>query len=169
LDPTATPQAPSNPDLGGEAHWEEIDLSQGPGSFVSGDPHGQRLRIKYFKTGEPAAIEGRAWFGPEAVGPPGHAHGGSMAAVLDEAMGLVSWFSGHKVVAAEIKVRFHKMLRLGSVVHLRAWVERQEGRKIHVRARLTSPDGALHSDSEGLFVVMRDEHLQELAKHHPAR
>ena len=36
------------------------------------------------------------------MGPPGHVHGGAMAAALDEAMGAVCWMNGHPVVAATI-------------------------------------------------------------------
>ena len=37
-------------------------------------------------------------------GPPGHAHGGASAAILDEVMGLVVWAAGHKVLAANINI-----------------------------------------------------------------
>ena len=44
--------------------------------------------------------------GPPIEGPPGHAHGGSMAAVLDEAMGAAAWMEGHLVVAVRLATSF---------------------------------------------------------------
>ena len=47
--------------------------------------------IHYFRTGPDRSLRAKVLFGPGTQGPPGHAHGGSMAAVLDEAMGGAAW------------------------------------------------------------------------------
>ena len=81
-----------------EVGWTPIDPlgSVGTGrSFVSGEPDGDRLRVCYYRRDRDGALVGKIWFGPGAEGPPGHAHGGSMAAVLDEAMGAGAWLAGH--------------------------------------------------------------------------
>lgn len=58
--------------------------------FLQGHPD---LRLAYYRNLEKDerghhVLLGRAFFGSAGCeGPPGHAHGGSMAAVLDEAMG----------------------------------------------------------------------------------
>ena len=108
--------------------------------FVSKDDSGQRLRVRYYRRDADGALMGKVWFGPGTEGPPGHAHGGAMAAVLDEAMGYGAWISGHAVVAARITVEFKTLLPLGAEVLLEAWVERSEGRKVHMRAHLLGPD-----------------------------
>lgn len=88
-------------------------------SFVSGDPFGNRIRVRYFKRERDGALVGKVWFGPGAEGPPGHAHGGSMAAVLDEALGAAAWMSGHPVVAAKLVTVFRRMLPLGTSCFLK--------------------------------------------------
>lgn len=151
---TAIPQ----PDLSPHDGWSEFAHSPwmklGP-SYVSGEPEGNRIRLRYYQRDEDKALVGKAWFGPGTEGPPGHAHGGSMAALLDEAMGAASWSSGHPAVAVEIKVSFRNSLPIGSVVSMEAWVEKTERRKITLRGRLLGPHGVVFAESEGLFLRLR--------------
>lgn len=148
-----------------------VDFSPPPGwrplepqperSFVSGDPAGDRLRVRYFQ--DPAErVCARAWFGPGAVGPPGHAHGGAMAAVLDEAMGVAAWVAGHPVVAGRLAVDFRRMLPLGTVASVTTDVHAVEGRKVRVTARLANDEGATVAEAEAVFIQLRLEALQEL-------
>ena len=99
----------------------------------------------------------RAWFGPLALGPPGHVHGGAMAAVLDEAMGAACWMNGHSVVAAQISIAFVGMLPIGTETTVEAWIDKVDGRKIHLRANMKNPSGQIVTEGQGLFVVMKDE------------
>lgn len=97
-----------------EVGWTPIEPLESVGtgrSFVSGEPSGDRLRVRYYRRERDRALVGKIWFGPGAEGPPGHAHGGSMAAVLDEAMGAGAWLAGHAVVAAKLTINFRRMLR----------------------------------------------------------
>ena len=145
--------------------WEPIEpprLEGGRGSFVSGDPEGERLRVRYFRRQGPRPLAGRAWFGPGAEGPPGHAHGGSMAAVLDEAMGAVAWMAGHKVVAVQLDTSFRRMLPLGTDAWLEAWVERTEGRKVWTASRLFDEAGAPFAEATALFVTLDPERFGDL-------
>ena len=160
-----TPASPSEPQFTMEPGWSPL-LGILPAStgarFVSKDDSGQRLRVRYYRRDADGALMGKVWFGPGTEGPPGHAHGGAMAAVLDEAMGYGAWISGHAVVAARIPVEFKTLLPLGAEVLLEAWVERSEGRKVHMRAHLLGPDGKPYSRSEGLFVVLGAQRFGEL-------
>lgn len=103
---------------------------------------------------------GRAWFGPETEGPPGHAHGGSMAAVLDETLGAAAWAAGHPVVVASLKVDFRAMLPLGTDATFETWIESIDGRKVHTRGRLTSPTGDVFAEGRALCIVIGDHHRE---------
>ncbi len=133
-------------------------------SFVSGDRESRSIRVRYFQrtvAGDETAgrFAGRAWFGPEAEGPPGHAHGGSQAALLDEGMGAAAWLSGKTVVAAKIEINFRRPLPLGVVLTMHAGISKIEGRKVFGFGRLEADDGTIFSDSTGLFVVVDAEEL----------
>lgn len=146
--------------------WERIDplAAVGAGrSFVSGDPQSDRIVVEYFLRRSDQNLTARVWFGPGAEGPPGYAHGGSIAAVLDEAMGVGAWISGHKVVAAQLVTNFRRMIALGSKAIVETAVGSVDGRKVVMRARLVDSEGELLADAEGLFVVLDPERLAALA------
>ena len=99
-------------ELNGEPGWEHFDAPALVGEtlrFVSGDQTGNRFRIKYFRDPE-SHLVARVWFGPVTEGPPAHAHGGSIAAVLDEVLGLAAWAAGHQVVVGNLNVNFRNLL-----------------------------------------------------------
>lgn len=157
-----------------------VDLSAGPGhrsadehlahlklgrSFLAG-PHAddQIVRLRWYVRESDAATIGRVWFGPGAQGPPGHAHGGSLAAVLDEALGSACWVAGHAVVAADLHTTFHQMLPLSRVYTAEAWVDRVDGRKIHPRGRIVDAEGTVYASATGVFIEMGAEQFEALAE-----
>lgn|SRR3990167_2614180 len=148
-----------------EVGWTPIEPLESVGtgrSFVSGEPSGDRLRVRYYRRERDGALVGKIWFGPGAEGPPGHAHGGSMAAVLDEAMGAGAWLAGHAVVAAKLTINFRRMLPLENEVLLETWVERVDGKKVMTRGRLFDQDGEPYAEGEGLFILIGVERFGSL-------
>lgn len=139
-------------------------LEGGRASFVSGEPEGDRLRVCYFRREADGRLAGRAWFGPGAQGPPGHAHGGSIAAVLDEAMGAAAWLEGYLVVAVQLNTSFRALLPLGTDSYLEAWVEGVDGRKVQARGRLLGAGGAVFAEAEGLFLEIDPDRFRPMLK-----
>ncbi len=88
-------------------------------------------------------------------GPPGHAHGGCLAAVLDEAMGAAVWCAGHPVVAARLEVDFRKAVPLGAACTVVAWVTSVEGRKIWAQSEVRAASGAVATQARGLYIEAR--------------
>jgi acyl-coenzyme A thioesterase PaaI-like protein len=125
-------------DLGGETGWVEFDAPSLVGEslrFVSGEPDGNRFRVRYYRDKE-KHLHARIWFGPETEGPPGHAHGGSVSAVMDEALGLAAWAAGYPIVVGNLNVSFRNLLPLQKVVTVESRVISAEGRKIMVHGRI---------------------------------
>jgi len=155
---TVTPRR-SDP-LAGDPGWRELrppeDLERGP-SWLSADGEPQRLAVRYY-TADGHRVLARVRFGPGCQGPPGHAHGGSIASVLDEAMGVCAWLGGHPALAARLEVAFRRPVPLGTVATAEAWVVGVEGRKVRIAARLTA-DGTLLAEAEGLFVTLPRERI----------
>jgi acyl-coenzyme A thioesterase PaaI-like protein len=149
--PTATP----------EPGWEPATPFPSPQDTFLSD--GDRVRLAYFrKPGEPD-LYAKAWFGAKTMGPPGHVHGGAMAATLDEAMGAVCWMNGHHVVAATITISFLSMLPIETETVVEATIKRIEGRKIHLRSKLKDPSGRIVTEGSGLFIVLKEEALKALS------
>jgi hypothetical protein len=154
-------------ELAPDAGWTEPEdqlLPRGIGrSFVSVSPTGTACECATSAATPTGALVGRAWFGPGTEGPPAHVHGGSMAALLDEAMGLACWIDGRKVLAGRLDVRFRAILPLGSLCTVEAWVDAIEGRNVTTRARLLGRDGTVHCKGEGLFVQLTDAQIDAMA------
>lgn len=147
-----------------EPDWKPVEplrIEGGRGSFVTGEPEGDRLRVAYFRHGDEDHLVGRAWFGLGSQGPPGHAHGGAMAAVLDEAMGAAAWLAGLPVVAVNLNVDFLAMLPLGTDARFEAAVESVDGRKVRCRGRLHAGDTEF-ATSTGLFLTLPEERFRAL-------
>lgn len=152
--PPAT-AAGSGIDLSGEPGWNLFDAPALVGEslrFVSGDPAGDRFRVRYYRDAD-LHLHARIWFGPETQGPPGHAHGGSIAAVMDEALGLAAWAAGYPVVVGNLNVSFRNLLPLEQVVTLESEVVSAEGRKIMVHGRLFCND-TLYAEGQCLCITI---------------
>ncbi len=157
---------PAISDLTPEEGWSPIEMpfsSSGGSSFVDGDPDGRRIRIRQFVRESDKRLFAKVWFGPQAEGPPGHAHGGSMAAVLDHTMGIGAWVAGHPVLAATITINFHAKLRLGTVVLSECWVDRIDGKKVYTIGRLYADDPERpFASGQGLFILQGIEAFKGL-------
>ena len=86
-------------------------------------------------------------------GPPGHAHGGASAAVLDEVMGLVVWAAGYKVVAANINVNYHKILPLEQPLLAIARITQVGERKIVSEGEIRLADSTVAVSGSGVYVI----------------
>lgn len=142
-------------DLSGEAGWVPFDAPSLVGEslrFVSGEPDGNRFRVRYYRDSD-NHLHARIWFGPETGGPPGHVHGGAVAAVMDEALGLAAWAAGYSIVVGNLNVSFRTMLPLEQVVTLESRVISAEGRKIKVHGRLFCGE-ALYAEGECLCITI---------------
>ena len=142
-------------DLSGEAGWVSFDAPSLVGEslrFVSGEPDGNRFRVRYYRDAK-QQLQARIWFGPETEGPPGHAHGGSMAAVLDEVLGLAAWAAGYPIVVGNLNVSFRNLLPLQQVVTVESRVVSAEGRKVKVHGRICSGD-AVYAEGDCLCITL---------------
>lgn len=142
--------------------WEPTDVNPagfGDRQFIS-ETDDDRLRVRYFERVDDGALVGRVWYGPGAEGPPGHAHGGSTAAIIDEIMGTSCWLAGHPVVAGSITVHFRDMVPLNDIVEIVAYIDRIDGRKLHTIGRITAADGSLLAEGEGVFVEIDPSRFQ---------
>ena len=133
-----------------------------PGQFVVGDDSGNRFRIRYYRDAvDPHVFHGKVWFGPGTEGPPMHAHGGAMAAVLDEALGTACWVAGIAVVAGTLTTRYRKMLPLCRVVLVEARIEGRGGRSVRVVGRLYDANGT-YTEAEAVYVAIEGQLAEDL-------
>lgn len=153
----------SAPDLSPEPHWKpvsEAGVYRPERSFIHSDPEGLRLRVRFYQDERPHFV-GKVWFGPYAEGPPACAHGGSIAAILDDAMGRCAWEFGHKVLAGRLTFDYRRKTPLFQVHQIDAWIESVDTRKLLTRATLMDARGRTLTEGEGIFVRVSEEDFQE--------
>ncbi|XP_048364213.1 acyl-coenzyme A thioesterase THEM4-like isoform X2 [Sphaerodactylus townsendi] len=88
--------------------------------------------------------------GPYLEGPPGFAHGGSIATMLDSTLGGCAILAAGRVMTANLNVNYKNPVPLGSVVLVETKVDKIEGRKLLISGQVRSIDGeTLHTEATG--------------------
>ena len=144
-----------------EPGWEPVEPFPSPEETFLAE--GDRVRLAYYRRAGEPVLYAKAWFGLKTMGPPGHVHGGAMAATLDEAMGAAAWMNDYKSVAATITISFVAMLPIETETIVEARIERVEGRKVHLTSTIKNPSGHIVAEGSGLFVILREEQLRALS------
>lgn len=96
---------------------------------------------------------GSVALGSAFTGPPGRVHGGTVATLLDHAMGALLFHIKRPSFTARLEVDYIAAAPLGAPLELRARVDTFDGRKSHVRATV-SAHGAVVARGYGLFLTM---------------
>ena len=102
--------------------------------------------------GPAGGVAGRFFVKQDHQGPPGFAHGGVIAAALDEAMSLLLHGQGTFALTGRLEIDLRAPAPVGSFVAVEADVERVEGRRLQVTARALGEDGVELGSARGVFV-----------------
>ena len=90
-------------------------------------------------------------FGRRYEGPPGHVHGGWVAAVLDEILGRAQRFSGQMGMTGRLEIRYRAPSPLYKRLRASATFQSLDGRKVTVKGDLCDGDRTL-ATATGVFV-----------------
>jgi len=91
-------------------------------------------------------------------GPPGHIHGGIVAALLDEAMSKLNRPLNVLAMTRHMEIDYLRPAPLHQPLVLVSRHLRREGRKLFHQAEIQHPDGTILARAHGLFIVV-DEKL----------
>jgi acyl-coenzyme A thioesterase PaaI-like protein len=90
-------------------------------------------------------------FGSAYEGPPGSVHGGVVAAMFDEVLGMTQSLSGQAGMTGSLTVKYRRPTPLHRDLRFEGTLERVEGRKIFTTARCLDGD-TVTAEAEGLFI-----------------
>ena len=122
--------------------------------------------VRLSVTGNDTAL-GEVTFGSAYEGPPGHVHGGFVAAAFDEVLGYVQSLSGAPGMTGSLSIRYRKPTPLHTALRFEARYLRIEGRKVFTEAKLMA-GAVLCAEAEGLFVSMRPGGMDEMDREREA-
>jgi acyl-coenzyme A thioesterase PaaI-like protein len=89
-------------------------------------------------------------------GPPGYVHGGIIALIFDEVLGIINISNGCPGMTGSLTVRYRKPTPLYTDLRWVAWIDRVEGRRVQSTAQVWNGD-VLCAEADGLFIQPRDE------------
>ncbi len=110
----------------------------------------------------PLTAEATVVFGAAYEGPPGHVHGGFVAAAFDEVLGYVQSLGGNPGMTGRLTVHYRRPTPLHVPLRFEAELVREEGRKIFTGSRVYAGE-TLTAEAEGLFISIPRERLEGLA------
>ncbi len=111
----------------------------------------------------PDRVEGTAVFGSAFEGPPGHVHGGVVAAAFDELLGAAQALSGTPGMTGTLNVVYRRPTPLDTEIRFVGELDRVEGRKIFTVGRSYAGDELL-GESTGLFIAVDFSRLAEMRR-----
>ncbi len=120
------------------------------------------LRIETDPAGRRRVV-GEVNFGWAYEGPPGHVHGGYVAAIFDELLGFAQTLSGESGMTGKLTTRFRLPTPLHTPLTLIGTFDREEGRCIYTTGKLYAGD-RLTADAEGLFMKLEARHIESLGQ-----
>lgn len=133
-------------DAGGHGNFRQLAHELNPLAGMS-NPLAPPLNVWL----EDGRAHGKAMLGWAYEGPPGSVHGGVVAALFDQFMGVAQALGGQPGMTGTLSVRYHRRTPLHVELRFSAGLRRVEGRKTVVHAELHA-GGVLTAECEALFV-----------------
>jgi len=128
-----------------------------PNCFGCGPRNQAGLHLRCVLTDE--GVAGRVMLGMQHEGGPGIAHGGVVAAVLDDLFGFLLYRLGFPMVTARLEVDYRRPIVLDVEYGGVARIESREGRKVWCSGELLDAEGAVVAQARGLFLRVGASHF----------
>ncbi|WP_322800003.1 PaaI family thioesterase [Thermoflexus sp.] len=126
--------------------------------FICGVQNPAGLKVRFYEDGK-TTVRAEVVIPEVYQGYPGVAHGGVVAALLDEAAGRAVMIEAPErfMVTAQLTVRYHHPVPIGQTLLLVARPLRAGTRLARARAELRRPDGTLCAEAEAILVNVPPE------------
>ncbi len=126
--------------------------------FGCGRDHATGLHLEMEGDDETLTVRGAFTVTEHHQGAPGLAHGGVIAAAVDEGMGYLLWVARSPAVTAHLEVDYRLPVPVGSRLEMEAKVERQSGRKLWA-SLVGHVDGQVAVNARALFLTVPVDHF----------
>lgn len=107
-------------------------------------------------------VLGKATMGWQYEGPPRSVHGGFVAALFDQFLGVGQKITGQPGFTGTLTIKYLKPTPIATELFLKGWVDRIEGRKNFLKGEMWAGD-VLTATCEGVFISVTPETYKKLA------
>lgn len=119
------------------------------------NPNGLGLQVAFSKD----RVHGTATLDRRHGGAPGFAHGGALAALMDDLFGYVLVALNRPGVTATITLDYRSPALLERLLNLTAWCERTDGRKLYMRGEIREGH-TLVAEGRAMFFQVEPSHWE---------
>jgi|SRR5579863_2969900 len=149
----------------GQGHDTRYARLQKNRCFACGKNNPEGMHLKFTFDEEQARYICRFRLSKRYTGPPGHAHGGIIATILDEAMGKVNKSRNVIALTSQITVNYLKPVPLNQPLRVESSEVQVRGRQHINKAEILNEKNEVLARGRGLFVAidpdrMFTEHLR---------
>jgi uncharacterized protein (TIGR00369 family) len=127
--------------------------------FGCGKDNPEGMRLKFFMDESSRRALCKFKLTRKYTGPPGHAHGGIIATILDEAMGKVNRFRNVLALTSSMEVRYLRPVPLGKPLTVIGQEQSVEGRRHINVAEISDEQGHVLARSTGTFIAIDPEKM----------
>jgi len=124
------------------------------GCFACGKDNPAGMRLRFFVDEAARQTVCRFKLERRYQGPPGHAHGGIIATILDEAMGKVNKLRNVIALTRSMNVEYFKPVPLGKLLTVTGREQSVRGREHINVAQITTEGGEVLARSTGKFIAV---------------
>lgn len=120
--------------------------------FACGKENRHGMQLRFSLDPKNSVVRGKFRLGSRYQGPPGYAHGGIIATVVDEAMGKLNRLEDVLALTANISVEYLRSVPLGHPIVVEARPLTHRGRNYWRECTIRDVQGNLLVRSKGRFV-----------------
>lgn len=120
-------------------------------SFISGKQQNY-IKTEYFFDKLKSRVFAKIYFEKEAQGAPKTVHGGAIASVLDETMGIITFLNYTPAVTASLTINYLNPLPVEINVLVETWIEEQENKKYLIKGRMSTENDLTIAEASGIFI-----------------
>jgi uncharacterized protein (TIGR00369 family) len=131
--------------------------------FGCGETNKSGLRLKFFVDDDQQVVS-TVRLARRFEGPPGHAHGGIIATLLDEAMSKANRQHGIVAMTRQMEIDYLRPVPLQTPLTLTARRTAHQGRQNHCEAEIANASGTILARGKALFIAIDRSLIERLKK-----
>lgn len=131
--------------------------------FGCGETNKSGLRLKFFVDDDQQVVS-TVRLARRFAGPPGHAHGGIIATLLDEAMSKANRQHGIVAMTRQMEINYLRPVPLQTPLTLTGRRTKHQGRQNHCEAEIANASGTILARGKALFIAIDRSLIERFEK-----